>query len=49
MPTPDDKLYTALNGVEMVRTLISKGISIQRYKMAIKKYSYHYTSMLTAG
>lgn len=36
MLTPDDKLYTTLNGVEMVRTLISKGISTQKYKMAIK-------------
>lgn len=38
MLTPDDKLYMTLNRVEleMVRTLISKGISTQKYIMSIK-------------
>lgn len=38
MITPDDKLYVTLNRIEleMVRTLISKGMSTQKYKMAIK-------------
>lgn len=38
MLTPDDKLYMTLNGIEleMLRTLISKGISTQKYKIAIQ-------------
>lgn len=38
MLTPHDKLYMTLNRVqlEMVRTLISKGISTQKYKIAIQ-------------
>lgn len=38
MLTPDDKLYVTLNRIEleMVRTLISKGMSTKKYKMGIK-------------
>lgn len=38
MLTPDDELDMTLNRVEleMIRTLISKGISTQKYKIAIK-------------
>ena len=38
MLTADDKLYVTLNRIELevIRTLISKGMSTQKYKMDIK-------------